>query len=623
LVVFLLKILRKTGIYGFRQSPAVMEVTMSSSGTQAPAAGQLIPAPPDFPVLWDNPDDAKLTWEFNKALRDPVPLMVDAVVSAFFVGGNAGFERAALPFYLRTKRINTYQYFAIVPTEAPPEVAIKAMGLLNRAAPGAFKVVMEKMGARMSKNSEAALDPLIEEFETYWYDELLPEIKQHIAYFESIDVRGLSLDQLRVHLDEALMRAERMGALHGVIIPMLYAMSRYEELYCELFAGATTLDALRLTQGLGNKVMEGNRALWELSRAAASTPEVAAILTEQAAANVIPALEKSAAGQPFLADLRAWLTEYGRRLNSVFTLVEPSWFEDPAPAIQQIQAYLSMPGRRPEMDIATMAAEREQAVAEARAKLAHYPRPVVDRFESLLKAAQVATIIHEDHNFWIDQRLFYHIRQLILEFGRRFAQAASLEAVSDIFHLTPNELQDGRNVDLKGLVQERKVELERFRQVSPPQKLGTMPPFEMEGGGPIMRAMFKGELAAPVNGQNEANTVKGFAGSAGVARGTARVIRSLAEADRLQPGDVLIAPATEPPWTPLFATAAAVVTDNGGVLSHTAVVAREFRIPAVVGTGRATSTFFDGQLLEVDGDAGIVRAIIEVEDSEREPALVG
>lgn len=404
---------------------------------------------------------------------------------------------------------------------------------------------------------------------------------------------------------------------------MLYAMSRFEELYCELFEGATTLDALKLTQGLNNMVMDGNRALWELSRAAESIPEVHAILTERATVDVIPALEASAACQPFLADLRAWLAEHGQRLNSVFALVEPSWLEDPTPAIQNLRAYLALPGARPEIDIATLAAEREKAVAEARAKLVNYPQPVVDRFESLLKAAQIATIVHEDHNFWIDQRFFYHIRLLIMEFGRRLAQAGSLEAVDDVFHLTPDELQNGRGVDLKGLVQERVAEIERFSQVTPPQKLGTMPPFEMEAGGPVMRAVFKGELAAPIKGQNESNTVKGFAGSAGVTRGRARVIRSLTEADRLQPGDVLIAPATEPPWTPLFATAAAVVTDNGGVLSHTAVVAREFRIPAVVGTGRATSTFSDGQLLEVDGDAGIVRVIIEVEESEREPALVG
>ena len=228
---------------------------MPNASTQAPAAGQPIPTPPEFPVVWDDPGDAKLTWEFNSALKDPVPLMVDAIVNTFLVGGNAGFEQAALPIQIRIERVNTYQYIGIVPNDAPPEVAIKAMGLLNRAAPGAFKVVMEKMGARMSKKSEAALDPLIAGFEPYWYDEILPEIKQHIAYFESSDLRGLSLDQLRAHLAEALKRAERMGALHGVVLPMLYAMSQFEEYYCEIFEGATSLDALRLTQGLDNKVM--------------------------------------------------------------------------------------------------------------------------------------------------------------------------------------------------------------------------------------------------------------------------------------------------------------------------------------------------------------------------------
>jgi phosphohistidine swiveling domain-containing protein len=596
---------------------------MSNESINTPAAGQPIPTPPDFPIVWDDPADAKLTWEFLSSLKEPVPLMVDAVIGAFLVGGKAGFDQAGLPLDLRIERVNTYLYVGMVPKEMPPDVAIKAMGLLNRAAPGVFKVLMEKMGARMSKKSEAALDPLIEDFEAYWYDEILPEIKQHIAYFESNDLRGLSLDQLRAHLDEAIKRSGSMGALHGVVIPMLYAMSQFEELYCELFEGATTLDAMRLTQGLDNKVLDGNRALWQLSRAARSTPEVLTILSEKAAGDVISGLEESDASQPFLADLRAWLAEYGQRLNSVFALVESSWIEDPTPAIQNLQAYLAKPGTRADIDPATLVEEREEAVAEARAKLTDYPQDVVDRFESLLKAAQIATIVHEDHNFWIDQRLFYHIRLLILEFGRRLAQAGSLHEVNDVFNLTPDELQNGRSIDLKDLVRERNAEIEHFGQVTPPSKIGTMPPFEMEGGGPVMRAMFKGEMASPIDDQPGDMTVSGFAGSAGVTRGPARVIDSLAEADKLRPGDVLVAVATEPPWTPLFATAAAVVTDNGGVLSHTAVVAREYRIPAVVGTGQATSTFHDGQLLEVDGDAGTVSAIVEAEEPEHEPALVG
>jgi pyruvate,water dikinase len=89
----------------------------------------------------------------------------------------------------------------------------------------------------------------------------------------------------------------------------------------------------------------------------------------------------------------------------------------------------------------------------------------------------------------------------------------------------------------------------------------------------------------------------------------ARIVRSLDEADRLAPGDVLVAETTTPPWTPLFATLAAVVTDTGGVLSHCAVVAREYGMPAVVGTGDGTDRIPDGAAVEVDGDAGVVRII--------------
>jgi pyruvate,water dikinase len=419
-----------------------------------------------------------------------------------------------------------------------------------------------------------------------------------------------------------------MGALHGVIMPMLFAMSQFEELYCELFEGASTLDALRLTQGFDNKTMECDRALWRLSRLARSIPEVREILTKHAAGEVIPALENSAASRQFLADLHKWLAYYGQRLNSVFALDQPSWIEDPTPAIQNLQAYVAMPDLRPEMEPASLVAEREKAVAEARARLAGYPQPIVARFETLLKAAQVAAIVHEDHNFWIDQRLFYHVRRLILEFGGRLAQAGALDAANDVFYLTSDELQNGRDVPMKRLVQERKTEMERFSHVAPPPMLGTAPAFEMTDGGSMVRAMFKGEMSPTPTGNSEMNKVKGLPGSAGVARGTARVIHSLAEAGKLQPGDVLVAIATEPPWTPLFATASAIVTDSGGVLSHSAVVAREYRIPAVVGTGKATTTFKDGQLLEVDGNAGTVRVVVEeveveAREREHEPALVG
>lgn len=596
---------------------------MSEKAIQTPAADQPVPIPPDFPITWNNPNDAKLTWIFSSAIKEPVPALVEAVAKAFLEGGNAGYELVELPIRLRVELFNSYQYFGIVPVDAPPEVVAKGMGLLNRAAPGVFKSIMKKMGEGMSKKSEAVLDPLIARFEPYWCEELLPEIQQHLAYFESSDLRGLSLNQLQAHMAEALKRTNRLGELHGIaLLLMLYGLSQFEEFYTELFPGSTTLDALRLTQGLDNKTVAGDRALWQLSRAARSMPEVQAILTSQEPEAVIAALEASSEGQSFLADLRAWLAEYGRRLNSVFSFLDPSWIEDPTPAISNLQAYVTQAEARPEMAPATLAAEREQAIAEARAKIAAYPQPVKDRFELLLKAGQMATIVHEDHNFWIDQRFMYQIHRLILEFGRRYVQAGTLETAFDVFYLTPEELQNGQETNLKQTVEGRKATLAHFSQVTPPQMVGTPPPFDMSDAGSVLRAIFKGEVAQPNDSQPEANMVQGLAGSAGVIQGTARVLRSLTEANKLQPGDILVTVATEPPWTPLFATAGAVVTDNGGVLSHTAVVAREYRIPAVVGTGLATSTFQDGQLLEVNGDAGTVRVVIE-ETEHEQPALVG
>lgn len=113
--------------------------------------------------------------------------------------------------------------------------------------------------------------------------------------------------------------------------------------------------------------------------------------------------------------------------------------------------------------------------------------------------------------------------------------------------------------------------------------------------------------------------LRGHPGSAGTVRGPARVVRALAETDKVRAGDVLVAVATMPAWTPLFATVAAVVTDVGGVTSHCAIVAREYGIPAVVGTSTATSVIKDGQLVEVDGHAGTVRILA----TSREGRLCG
>jgi pyruvate,water dikinase len=340
---------------------------------------------------------------------------------------------------------------------------------------------------------------------------------------------------------------------------------------------------------------------------------VLSALRDNAPAGVLAALEASAEGVAFLAELRAYLAEYGQRSNNPAELSEPSWIEDPTPVIATLREYIEQPDRDVAAERAALVAERERAIAAARARLAGYPRPVVEQWESLLRAAQQANVLSEDHAFWIDLCGLYQARRVVVEVGRRLAEAGVITVAADVFYLTLDEVRealDGRPArNALALVAARRAEMAYFGAITPPLSIGSAPPESEDGDGDALsRAMgkFMGGAAAAAP---EPGVVPGTAGSPGVVRGTARVVLSLAEAGKLQPGEILITEYTGPWWTPLFSIAGALVTDFGGVLSHCAVVAREFGIPAVVGTGSATTTLLDGQLIEVDGDRGLVRII--------------
>jgi pyruvate,water dikinase len=267
--------------------------------------------------------------------------------------------------------------------------------------------------------------------------------------------------------------------------------------------------------------------------------------------------------------------------------------------------------RDPVAELDALAAERGRLVAEARGRLAGYPQAVLNEFEFSLKAAQQAVVVAEDHNFWIDNRSLYQLRRVLLEFGHRLAAAGAIDDPNDVFYLRLRELRATAaalpEADRRRLVADRKAEMDHFRTIAPPPALGTPPP----GGprrGPRVRAMAKFNGAA-LEPSTDPGAVRGHAGAPGKVRGRARVLRSLAEAGRLERGDVLVTVTLGPPWTPLFATAAAVVTEIGGVLSHGAVVAREVGLPAVVGVAEATTRIKSGQRLKVNGADGTVELL--------------
>jgi phosphohistidine swiveling domain-containing protein len=580
-----------------------------------PGPGKPIPVALDFPVAWEKPGDASLYWERNLShYPDPMPtLEFELGVKAFNIHGlNHAAEAYDFPIRFDGRRINGYVYQAIIPMGAPPDAVIKVMNQLGRVVPGLVNSIQNKAAGAQARKYLEKMDPIIARIGDYWNNEFLPEVKEHLSYWESFDLRGATMPKLLAHMEETEARARRLGEIHFLIdFPFLMAPSMFEDFYRELFGDENGLEAYRLLQGFDNKTLEADRVLWQLSRAALARPTVRRVLQERSAADVVPELEQSVEGRAFLADLHAYLDEYGQRSDKFDVIGAASWIEDPTPAIKNLKDYVAQHSRDPEAELAALAAEREWLVSKAREQLKGYPRPILDRFESLLKSAQQATVISEDHAFWIDYQGLYRIRRVLQEFGRRLARAGVIEERNDVFHLTLHELRETATalprLDRHGLVRERKAALERFRGIQPPRVIGTMPLGEPPDD-PMGRAIGKFFGGAP-RPQIEPNVLRGNAGSPGTVRGPAKVIHSLSEADKLRQGDVLVAGTTAPPWTPLFATAAAVVTDTGGVLSHCAVVAREYRIPAVVGCVAATTSIRDGQLLEVNGSDGVVRIV--------------
>jgi rifampicin phosphotransferase len=199
------------------------------------------------------------------------------------------------------------------------------------------------------------------------------------------------------------------------------------------------------------------------------------------------------------------------------------------------------------------------------------------------------------------------LRRLLRELGRRLVLAGVCKERDDAFWLTQAELEAAAKAlddhlasgDLSRIVAARKATWVRERNVTPPIVLPIV------GGARFFGIDFSGMMPARTD-QAAGDTIKGQAASPGLVAGPARVIHGPDEFDQMRKGEILVAKITTPAWTPLFALATGVVTDVGGPLSHGSIVAREYQIPAVLGTGVATERIRSGQHITVDGDAGVV-----------------
>ncbi|MFP5073041.1 PEP/pyruvate-binding domain-containing protein [Pseudonocardia nantongensis] len=321
---------------------------------------------------------------------------------------------------------------------------------------------------------------------------------------------------------------------------------------------------------------EANATIDRLAAAVRADPELLRIYREQPAADVAERLRETAAGRALLADVEAYLREFGFREMSIFTVGLPPLRETPEVAHGLIKSLAQGPPA--DSDGAARLARSRAELRRARGLRARLLTPVIRR---IVEVERRTAGFREDSHYQLVMTLAV-ARRLLLELGRRFVERDVLDAAEDIAYLERSEVTSLAPGAVREVVAARRA---------------------------ARRAALPGYTFVPATLQaqpEDASRVRGTPASRGAATGPVRVVRDESEFANLQDGEVLVCPYTNPTWTPLFALAAAVVVDAGGAASHAAIVAREHGIPAVMGTVNATRVLSDGQQVVVDGGAGTV-----------------
>jgi pyruvate,water dikinase len=281
-------------------------------------------------------------------------------------------------------------------------------------------------------------------------------------------------------------------------------------------------------------------------------------------------------------------------------------------------------GHPPDRPTEHLRRERDRIAAEYRDLLGSDEERAA--YDQMLGLCRLVFPYVEDHKFycehWFTTRFFQRIRQ----FGGLLSRCGVLGEAEDIFHLHHTEIDQAlADVMLawaagsqplgarhfQPIVAERKQMLEALRDWSPPPALGPMPEALND---PAVRMLW-GVTAQTLEAWSQAsdaideNEVHGYGASSGVVEGIARVLRDVNDIGEIREGEILICPVTAPSWGPVFGKIKAAVSDIGGTMSHAAIIAREYGMPAVVGTGQATKRIKTGQRVRVDGDRGIVRIL--------------
>lgn len=433
-----------------------------------------------------------------------------------------------------------------------------------------------------------------------WRERALPELEGTTEQWRQLDVESATDEKLMEGMHD-LARAEGWywssngGHTFGV------AKSTDDQLQCFL---RETLPDHRFTSGqflsgFKSRIMQANDDLYDIARVIQENNALYETVVATPAKRLMGVLLDHPESGPVLEAIDVYLQTYGHQGYSL-DFGEPTQIEDPSALFVSLKTMVQNKSYNPKQHEDQASGKREKAMAEITELLAGLE---YWQFRYRLWFTGKYYPMREESCFVLGMA-WPVLRPIVTELGQRLVDVGTLTVAEDVYYLYTSELEPALAARAKGqatpeyqqLTAERHELREARRRLHPP---GTIPEEISENPGvKFKETQFKND--------DSSNTMMGIAVSPGTITGPASVIMNADDFHTMQAGSILVCPMTSPAWTQLFAHATGLVTDIGGILGHGSIVAREYGIPAVVGTGNVTQRVKSGQILEVDGDAGTV-----------------
>jgi phosphohistidine swiveling domain-containing protein len=560
-----------------------------------------------FPIDWSSDTERDLFWVFDD-LHCPHPLSpMYEDIGGWWLSCDHMFRRFGTPFATDwlAKNINGYLYTAAIPAEP---------GLRAGAQEHGFEMTgVVPRDPRYPETIGPYLDTVLPvyglEFADTWRDRLVPEMDRNFAFLEGMLDRkaDLTLAQLAVLLEDAIDIHDRHWKIHWMLnFAQLSATLKLRAVMEQTHGRVDETLLGRLQNSARDRNWDKIRSIWEMKEEAKADPELARLFAGPAA-DLPGALRGSERGRRFIAErIEPYQREYGWHAVWSHEFVFPTFREQLEPVVELVRNQFESDYDYP-TKIAELAADIDAAAAEI---LEGLDGDALDQMRAALEINLRMAPLTPDHHFYIDQGANAHLRLVLIAIGEKLITVGALDAPDDVVFLRYNELRaligDPQGYPGRDLVAAARAARERAYTVQPRDWVGTVTetqlafPYLVNWGFPDKFHRGQGDAT---------DEVTGVAGSPGVVEGVARVVRSEADFDAVQTGDVLVCQMTNPAWQVLFNRIAALVTDAGGFTAHPAVLAREYEIPAVVGTSVASQRIRTGDRIRVDGGAGVVTVL--------------